>query len=547
MRKYDMINAYASYTAREIVQSEDNWRKYLTTASRLYKYPFQEQLLIYAQRSDATACASMNTWNNKMFCWVNKGAKGIALLDEHNYSKLRYVFDVSDVHKSGSAGRLPHIWEMNEEHTQSVMERLDMIYGGREKKTNFFEQIKELAERVVGEIYQTITVDMETLKNGSALETVDKSDIAERLRQTLSDSIAYGVLKRCGASESVLKEMFTFPYIQDFNTLQTLSQLGANVSNLTKPILVEIGKTVMAYDKAQSKENKERGSKDGSKIRTDGGLPDSNAEGGGSTREGAGKIWIAPPGISEEKQERHLHGTSTDRKAEGTPIVASGASGEQRGGTDCTDEGQRKSHETVADSKSSTLAGEDGGHHSKGRGNRKEGENIQVNQREQVTDSETLSIFSQNQNMETSEKLPEMMLTARLCQELGRNAVVDWNEDTQSIIIKDGEGTLEGKAAYDVLFSEAADYIKEQTYNGNSNKGLEMADMINQARKYASRYNQQQDNLLLDKSSKEKTKAEKVSVKEKLTEKKVETKKRSKTVAVKNSRKKNIRDNIAIK
>lgn len=106
---------------------------------------------------------------------------------------------------------------------------------------------------------------------------------------------------------------------------------------------------------------------------------------------------------------------------------------------------------------------------------------------------------------------------------------------------------MEGKTAYDVLFSEAADYIKEQTYNGNSNKGLEMADMINQAGKYASRYNQQQDNLLLDKSSKEKTKAEKVSVKEKLTEKKVETKKRSKTVAVKNSRKKNIRDNIAIK
>ena len=92
--------------------------------------------------------------------------------------------------------------------------------------------------------------------------------------------------------------------------------------------------------------------------------------------------------------------------------------------------------------------------------------------REQVTDSEKLSIFQQNQNMETTEKLAELMLTARLCQQLGRNAVVDWNPKTQSIIIKDGEETLEGKAAYNVLVSETAEYIKEQNYSENSNKGL---------------------------------------------------------------------------
>ena len=129
--------------------------------------------------------------------------------------------------------------------------------------------------------------------------------------------------------------------------------------------------------------------------------------------------------------------------------------------------------------------------------------------------------------MEAPEKLPEMMLTARICQALGRNAVVDWNEETQSIIIKDGEGTLEGKAAYEVLFSEAADYIKDQIYNGNSNKGLEMADMINQAGRFAARYRKQQEPVISEKVSKEKPAVEKVSVKEKLTEKKAETKKRS--------------------
>jgi len=115
MRKYDLISALSAETSREVTRNEESWKKYLNTASRLYKYPFKDQLLIYAQRPDATACASIEIWNEKMHCWVNKGAKGIALLDEEGspYTGLRYVFDISDVHKARRIGRFTKLWEMN--------------------------------------------------------------------------------------------------------------------------------------------------------------------------------------------------------------------------------------------------------------------------------------------------------------------------------------------------------------------------------------------------------------------------------------------------
>ena len=124
MRKYDFISALAKETAAEVVKNREEWMKYLTTAARLYKYPFREQLLIYAQRLDATACASIEIWNEKMHCWVNKGAKGIALIDEDSFSGLKYVFDISDVHKARRIGQFPNLWEMREEHMEAVISRL---------------------------------------------------------------------------------------------------------------------------------------------------------------------------------------------------------------------------------------------------------------------------------------------------------------------------------------------------------------------------------------------------------------------------------------
>ena len=256
MRKYKLISALAEETAKEVVRNEENWRRYLNTASRLYKYPFKEQLLIYAQRPEATACASIEIWNEKMHCWVNKGAKGIALIDEDSFSGLKYVFDISDVHKARRIGQFPNLWEMREEHMESVISRLEKTYGDTDREAGFVGRIREIAGRIAEDCYKELASDMEYLKEGSFLEELDELNVEIRIRETLADSIAYTVLKRCGMEESELAEEINFPYIHEFNTVETLSQLGSNVSDLSKPILMEIGKAIGAYDRqiAQNRE-----------------------------------------------------------------------------------------------------------------------------------------------------------------------------------------------------------------------------------------------------------------------------------------------------
>ena len=154
MRKYDMISGLAEYTSHDVVRNEDNWKRYLNTASRLYKYPFKDQLLIYAQRPDATACASIEIWNEKMHCWVNRGAKGIALIDDAGYNRsgLKYVFDISDVHKARRIGRFPHLWEMQEAHEEKVLDKLG--YAAEVKKSGGKTQrLRTLPKRVYKKFY----------------------------------------------------------------------------------------------------------------------------------------------------------------------------------------------------------------------------------------------------------------------------------------------------------------------------------------------------------------------------------------------------------
>ena len=142
-----MISMLAEETAKQIARNGQEWMKYLDTAARLYKYPFNEQMLIYAQRPDASACASLETWNEKMNCWVNRGAKGIALIDtDSERPRLKYVFDVSDVHKARRIGRDPYLWELREEHKDVVLARLENIYGETDAQMPFEKRLIELAE-----------------------------------------------------------------------------------------------------------------------------------------------------------------------------------------------------------------------------------------------------------------------------------------------------------------------------------------------------------------------------------------------------------------
>ena len=155
--KYQMISYLAEDTAKEIAKNGQEWTRYLTTAARLYKYPFNEQILIFAQRPDATACASLELWNEKMNCWVNRGAKGIALLDtENSYTRLKYVFDVSDVHKARRIGRDPNLWELREEHKETVLAQLEKTYGETDKNSSFEQRIMEISNRIALDYYEEL-------------------------------------------------------------------------------------------------------------------------------------------------------------------------------------------------------------------------------------------------------------------------------------------------------------------------------------------------------------------------------------------------------
>ena len=254
-RRYYEIKGLAEYTAKTIVSDEEQWKKFLHTAGHMYKYPFREQMLIYAQRPDATACASLELWNEKMNCWVNKGAQGIALIDEEGVhrSGLKYVFDVKDVHEARFVGHKPRLWSMEEEHKDYVIDSLEKIYGETDASRPFENRIMELANRIASEMAPDIVSDQLLLSvEGSYLDGLDELNLEVRLQQTLAASIAYTVLERCGMDADIVG--VEFPYIHEFNSIETLSVMGEASSELSGPILREIGRSISIYDREKAQE-----------------------------------------------------------------------------------------------------------------------------------------------------------------------------------------------------------------------------------------------------------------------------------------------------
>ena len=432
MRKYDLISALSAETSKEVARNEESWKKYLNTASRLYKYPFKDQLLIYAQRPDATACASIEIWNDKMHCWVNKGAKGIALIDEEGspYTGLRYVFDISDVHKARRIGRFPQLWEMKEEHQEAVLDRLEGIYGDTNKEAGFTDRIREIASRIAQDCYGELASDMEYLKEGSFLEELDELNIAVRVRETLADSIAYMVLKRCGMDDAELAEEIQFPYIHEFNTVETLSHIGDSISDLSKPVLMEIGKAIGAYDReiagkeasrnfvekglanttdtrynALKRESEtqdvqpdtqtgnagERGNNDESDLREERRLSDTDVTDGRAAGGDTDKVRTDEEELLTGTQEGDLHRTSAEREAERASSDHSGTGRAEDGITDSADGESGGRDGGTESSRSDEVGGDDEQHQALSGGNRAERADIQPVNEEEITENRELS------------------------------------------------------------------------------------------------------------------------------------------------------------
>ena len=349
MSKLQDIRELAQEHATLVSSSPRDWMGYMDTAARLYRYPFTDQLLIHAQHPQATACASLELWNEKMFRWVNRGARGIALLDENGHNtRLRYVFDISDTHMV-AGGRSPYLWQMQEHQQEEILTHLAEAYGLEEKDTGTLsDALMAVAREMVADSLEEYLDGLKYAAEGMYLEDLDEVTIRSDFRQLATDSVYYMLCRRCGLEPMELLEEEDFMHITDYNRLSVLTFLGNAASQISESVLIDIGRTVhkisleearkeveissernynnfntlMRENKNQDVENNkeenienEGGTDYGTDISSQGGLPVSEPDRRGG-RSDDREIRDASEEIPEGTQEQPVSEPVPDRKAE---------------------------------------------------------------------------------------------------------------------------------------------------------------------------------------------------------------------------------------
>ena len=234
--------ALAQRTANGLTRYWESWTDYLTTASRLYKYPFADQLMIYAQRPDATACADYDIWNNRMNRYVRRGSKGIALLDESSgFPRLHYVFDVSDTGVRRNS-RDPEVWQFNDDLKQPVSEMLAATYGISGERVS--QQLADVAGKLVADYWDNNGGDIRAIVDGSLLMDYDEAGVEMQFKSAAAISVTYTLLERCGFEPAGWFDKEDFRAIHEFSTPDSVYALGAAVSDMSREVLRNIERTV---------------------------------------------------------------------------------------------------------------------------------------------------------------------------------------------------------------------------------------------------------------------------------------------------------------
>ena len=248
--KYKLISELYDRTCNTVVANPQSWQKYLDSACRNYKLRFDEQLLIFAQRPDATAVLEIERWNTSFGRWVNKGAKGIAVFEDANRSRQRLIhyFDISDTHESRYSRPVP-IWEMKDEYADSVIETLESSFGELERKNSLGNAIMSAAQNAVEDNLPDYLSDLVDGVENSFLEELNEDMISNIYKKVVTNSVAYMMMSRLGIDTEEYFEVDDFRDVTNFNTQDTLNALGIATSDIAEMGLSEISKTVMALDK----------------------------------------------------------------------------------------------------------------------------------------------------------------------------------------------------------------------------------------------------------------------------------------------------------
>lgn len=398
MAKLNDIRMLAGYEAKEVAGSPQDWMRYLDTASRLYRYPFSDTLLIHAQRPDAIACAELEVWNEKMLRWVNRGAKGIALIDDTGpRTRLRYVFDISDTHMV-RGGRTPYLWKLQEQQKDRLLDHLADTYGLEgENAIDLQSALMAVAAEMTEENLNEAMEGLEYELDGTFLEGLDADTIRVEFRNLLMNSAFYSLSSRCGLDPMEYLEEADFFGITDFNSLSVLTFLGNATSQLVEPVLRDIGRTVRRIEleeiqnEAQNmvensssigynqfntlireSENIEGGKEDGTDISSQGRLPVSepdHRERGSDHREVRDAAEDISEGEQEELVSEHVAERETEQTSDGDREGSAGEDGNPDGWTayDISGTGQRSGSDKV-DSAHEYAEGDGGGNHLDGIG-----------------------------------------------------------------------------------------------------------------------------------------------------------------------------------
>lgn len=233
--------------AKDVAASPQEWMWFLNTASRLYKYSFPEQLLIYAQRPEATAVASMEIWNQKMYRWIKKGSKGIALIDNTSgpKTKLRYVFDVQDTYKVRNLGKDPQLWNLPVEGEHLVADYLQEQLSLEDTEGGLAESLHQAAKESMQEWLPDALEELRLDVTGTFLEELDEQNQEVEFRELMTNSVWCVLLNRCGLDVQEYLDVEDFRHITDFNQLKVLGHLGSAVNEISRPVLMQIGRYVL--------------------------------------------------------------------------------------------------------------------------------------------------------------------------------------------------------------------------------------------------------------------------------------------------------------
>ena len=317
--------ALAQRTANGLTRYWESWTDYLTTASRLYKYSFADQLMIYAQRPDATACADFDIWNNRMNRYVRRGAKGIALLDESSgFPRLHYVFDVSDTGVRRNS-RDPEVWQYNDDLKQPVSEMLAATYGISGERVS--QQLADVAGKLVADYWDNNGGDIRAIVDGSLLMDYDEAGVEMQFKSAAAISVTYTLLERCGFEPAGWFDKDDFQAIYNFSTPDAVYTLGAAVSDMSREVLRNIERTVKTTIRRRNAERSQYEYEQQERDLLDRrGLPAPEPD-SEPAPEAAGQVRQAAPDVPDEPSPGAVQHDAPERE----PVPDSDRTGADRG------------------------------------------------------------------------------------------------------------------------------------------------------------------------------------------------------------------------